>query len=482
MRQPMSSSELAYMPAVEALARFRDRSLSPMDLTEAVLARAEATEPRINALPLRYPEAARMAAREAEARYMGKGPEPGPLEGLCVAIKDSTDLAGQPTSAGSLLTDTAPARSTSIANARVLAAGGIPHARSATPEFSCASVTWSRKWGVTRNPWAPDRTPGGSSGGAAAALAAGSATLAVGSDIGGSIRIPAACCGIVGYKPPRGRVPQDPPFNFDPYCHTGPMARSVADVALLQNVLAGADARDPYSQIDAAPRLVPGASLDGRRLRIAWSEDLGGFAVDDAVRADFRRSLGHFADLGADLTEVSPGWGAEVVEAALGHLHGVFGSWIAAASSHDPDALTPYARAFAAAASTRAPEAELAAVTMAGQMGARFGAIMADHDLFVCPTLGCPPIAADHDQSRDRIEIAGVAVDPTLGWALTLPFNMLSMYPVLSVPSGFADGLPLGIQIVGRATDEDLLFRVAQSYEALRGPFHGVAGPVPFSC
>ncbi|MBV7393231.1 amidase [Mameliella sediminis] len=475
----MSLSDLAEISAVEALARFRDRSLSPVELTKAVLARAEATEPAINALPLRYPEAALAAAQEAEARYLGRAAAPRALDGLCVAIKDSTDLAGQPSAAGSLLSGDAPAQGTSIANSRVLAAGGIPHARSATPEYSCASVTWSRKWGVTRNPWDTTRTPGGSSGGAAAALAVGSATLAVGSDIAGSIRIPAACCGVVGYKPPRGRVPQDPPFNFDPYCHTGPMARSVADVALLQNILSGPHDRDPLSLPGMAHPLTPGAPLDGQRLRIAWSENLGGFAVDDAVRANFRASLDLLADLGAALTEVDPGWGPDVVEAALGHLRGVFGNWIDTAAGDRHDRLTSYARAFAEDARALPPGAELAALTKAGEMGETFGRIMATHDLFVCPTLACPPVAAEHDQSRDRIEISGIAVDPMIGWVLTVPFNMLSVYPVLSVPSGLTGGVPLGLQMVARPTEEDLLFRAAQSFEALRGPWFRAGTPRP---
>jgi Asp-tRNA(Asn)/Glu-tRNA(Gln) amidotransferase A subunit family amidase len=161
----MSPSELVCLSAEEALGRFRDRSFSPVELTRAVLDRAEATEPAINALPLRDPEAALAAARRAEARYMGQGEAPRPLEGLCLAIKDSSDLAGQPTSAGSLTTPETPAATSGIANARALAAGAIPHARSATPEFSCASVTWSRKWGVTRNPRDLSRTSSGSCGG-----------------------------------------------------------------------------------------------------------------------------------------------------------------------------------------------------------------------------------------------------------------------------------------------------------------------------
>ena len=237
--------DLCYLTAEDALGLFRARTLSPVELMAAVLDRAEAVEPVVNALPLRYPEEAMAAARVAEARYSAG--EARALEGLPVAIKDSTELAGQPTSLGSLITPVEPAIRSSIMNQRILDAGGIPHARSATPEFSSAHVCWSRKWGVTRNPWNPDYTPGGSSGGAAASLAAGTAMLATGSDIAGSIRLPAACCGVVGLKPAHGRVPIEPPFNMDPYCHEGPMARSVGDLALFQNVIAGPDPRDPRS-------------------------------------------------------------------------------------------------------------------------------------------------------------------------------------------------------------------------------------------
>ena len=179
------------------------------------------------------------AAKNAELSYLGKGEPPRPLEGLCVAVKDSGHIKGQPTSAGSLLSDDTPQSQTSPINQRVLDAGAIVHARSTTPEYSSAVVTWSRRWGVTRNPWNLDITPGGSSGGAAATLAAGSSTLATGSDIGGSIRVPASCCGVVGYKPPRGRNPVDPPFNLDPYCHTGPLGHTVSDVMMFQNLLSG---------------------------------------------------------------------------------------------------------------------------------------------------------------------------------------------------------------------------------------------------
>ncbi len=169
---------------------------------------------------------------------MGKGSQPlHPLDGICIAVKDSDHVAGQPTSGGSLLWEDVPQPVTSPIDQRVLEAGGIVHARSAAPEYSCAAVTWPKRWGIPRNPWNPDMTPGGSSGIACAALAAGSTTLATGSDIAGSIRIPAACFGVVGYKPPRGRNPVDAPFNLDGYCHIGPVARTVADTLLFQNLL-----------------------------------------------------------------------------------------------------------------------------------------------------------------------------------------------------------------------------------------------------
>lgn len=230
------STDIAYLPATEALRRFRDRSLSPVELMTAVIARAEAVEPKVNALAERTFEGALAAAREAEARYGGKGEAPRALEGLAVATKEEQPIAGRRITDGSLAFVDEVAKETHPVIERVQGAGGIVHARTTTPEFSCAGYTQSRLWGVTRNPWNVEFTPGGSSGGAGAALAAGETTLATGSDIGGSIRIPASYTGTVGYKPPYGRVPAMAPFNLDTYCHDGPMARTVGDCALLENV------------------------------------------------------------------------------------------------------------------------------------------------------------------------------------------------------------------------------------------------------
>ena len=185
----MSDLDFCYMPAHEALSRFRARSLSPVELMEAVIARAEAVQGKLNSLTFTHFDRAMDAARKAEARY-ARGARTRALEGLPIAVKDESAIKGMPTSGGSLIMKDDIAGHTSVVNARILRAGGIVHARTATPEFSCAGYTWSRLWGITRNPWNPDFTPGGSSGGSGAALASGAATLATGSDIGGSMRSP----------------------------------------------------------------------------------------------------------------------------------------------------------------------------------------------------------------------------------------------------------------------------------------------------
>ena len=189
----MNDAELCYLPATEALAAFRARTLSPRELMQAVIARAEAIAEPVNAFTFTYFEEALAAASAAERRY-AKGETAGPLDGLPVGIKDESFIAGKPTSSGSLVTEDEIAERSSAMNERIMAAGGIVHARTATPEFSCAGYTWSRRWGITRNPWNPEFTPGGSSGGSAASLAAGTSALATGSDIAGSIRIPASAC------------------------------------------------------------------------------------------------------------------------------------------------------------------------------------------------------------------------------------------------------------------------------------------------
>src|SRR6202165_3484248 len=275
----MTTSDLHYLPATEALKLFRARKLSPVELMQAVIDRAGKVEPAINAFAeTRYDEALTQA-REAEARYAARGEPPRPLEGLPVAGKEARPIAGQKNTFGCVPLRDAVADHTAVFVQRILDAGGIVHARSTTPEFSCAPVTWTKLWGVTRNPWNTAYSPGGSSGGSGASLAAGSTTLATGSDIGGSIRIPASFCGVVGFKPPYGRVPEVEIFNLDHYCHEGPLARTVDDCALLENVIAGPD---PSDVVSIRPKLVIPDRLEPiGGLRIALLTNLRGCEGDD---------------------------------------------------------------------------------------------------------------------------------------------------------------------------------------------------------
>ncbi len=470
----MSDIDLVYMPAHEALSRFKAKTLSPVELMEATIRRAEATRAPVNALTRTHFDEALDLARKAEAKY-ARGARVRALEGLPIGIKDESYIKGKPTSGGSLLMKDYVADHTSPHNARILRAGGIAHARTATPEFSCAGYTWSRLWGVTRNPWNPAFTPGGSSGGAAASLAAGSSSLATGSDIGGSIRIPASCCGVVGFKPPYGRNPDDPPFNLDFYCHTGPLARSVTDAILLQNVMSGPLATD-ISTIWPKLRL-PLTYKPIRGWKIAYSPDLGIFEVDEDVRRNTEAALEVFRALGATVTEVRTGWTDEVLTSGMDYLEHLFGASLSHELASRGDQMTTYARAFAEKGRTSKAVDFLKSLTTVNTMFETMGPILQSHDVLICPTNALPAVAADFDQSQDRLQINGKPVSPFLGWVMTLPFNMLSRCPVLSVPSGRAsNGVPTGIQIVARPYADARCFRAGLAYEtALGGWFTGPA-------
>lgn len=473
----MRDDELCYMPATEALARFRDKSLSPVELMAAVIARAEQTEPKLNAITYRHFDEAMDSARKAEARY-AKGGRTRALEGLPVAIKDESYIKGKPTSNGSLILKDHVADHTSPVNERILRAGAIVHARTATPEFSCAGYCWSRLWGVTRNPWNTDFTPGGSSGGSGAVLAAGSTTLATGSDIGGSIRIPASLTGTVGYKPPYGRNPEDPPFNLDFYCHNGPMARTVRDTILMQNVMAGPHPRDIST---LRPRLrLPSEMKPIKGWKIAYSMDLGLFEVDSEVQANTLAALDVFRSLGATVEEVDLGWPADALEAGLTYLRHIFGAYLGQLLADHADEMTDYARAFAETGMQSRAADFVHSLEVAGQMYATLGPLLERYDLLICPTAAVPSVPAEFNQHTGSVKINGKEVNPMLGWVMTTPFNTLSRCPVLSVPSGHAsNGVPTGIQLVGRTYSDADVFRAGLAYETAVGGWYGDASARP---
>jgi len=452
----MTRDDLCYLSATEALRLFRSHDLSPIDLLEALVCRAERVEPIINAFTSQRIQAARQAALEAEENYCKGASHIRPLEGLPVVLKNEHLLVGDRTTMGSALLRGTVDRENSPVTQRLLDAGAVIHAKSNVPEFFCVAFTSSSEHGVTRNPWNPTITCGGSSGGSAAALAAGLTMLATGSDMGGSIRIPASLCGIVGLKPSYGRVPEgvyrDAMFTYN---HQGPMARSVADCTLMFNVLNGAHPADPATvtpneQFSAEPNSLAG-------LAVAVSMDLGFASVDSDIVQNTRAIAVALAGLGAHVEDVRIGWDERVPNAAAKGMLFFAGRALATATAGSRALLNDYTLKFMENALTVTPEEYLWHFEVMGAMDRALHRVLDRFDVLLCPTMaiaGFPaegPAEPAHEFSRA---------------SMTYPFNMLSRHPVLSVPSGFAaNGVPTGVQIVGRRFAERDVIRVGAALE-----------------
>ncbi|WP_066950938.1 amidase [Microtetraspora fusca] len=461
-------TDLAYLPATEALRLFRSRELSPVELVTAVIERAEAVEPQVNALSERTFEEALLQAKQAERAYRDGSPRP--LEGLPIAAKDEQPIAGRLATDGSLAYADHVAEVTHPIIERIVAAGGIIHARTTTPEFCCAAFTHSKLWGVTRNPWNPDYSPGGSSGGSGAALASGTATLATGSDIGGSIRIPAANTGTVGFKPPYGRVPAMAPFNLDHYCHDGSMARTVADCALLQNTIVGPH---PHDVVSLRPAVhIPDRLGDVTGMRIAYAPNLGDWEIEPEVAANTEAVADALREAGAIVEEVEVGLRrADVFRAVFIHFGAIFGPMVTRVAAEHGDLLNPYALAFAAdaARAMEEPGAFLTGLEMEAAIYRPIGELLDRYDALICPTTGAPGLRAGEEYVDTKLSVNGVELDNYLEYSLTPVFNIASRCPVLNVPSGRAsNGVPTGVQIVGRGYDDATVFHVGAAVERVR--------------
>jgi aspartyl-tRNA(Asn)/glutamyl-tRNA(Gln) amidotransferase subunit A len=465
--------DLCRWPATDVLAGFRDRRISPVEYLDAILRRCEAAGPAVNAFGDTYFDEARRLAQAAERRYGRGGEAPRPLEGLPVAVKDEADVGGKRTTNGSLLlVDDVAARSEPMVE-RLERAGAIIHARSLTPEFSIAFWTASRLWGITRNPWNTAFDVGGSSGGSAAALAAGMTPLATGSDIGGSIRVPASCCGVVGYKPAYGRVPQLPPFGLDAWCHLGPLARTVADAALIADAITGVDPRD-IATLRTGIRLgTPNGDVRG--LRIALSLDLGDWPVTAAVRRAVLDTASALQSAGAIVEEVPL-----TVERALlrtasdAHYAAVFAAYVRDAIAGREGEATEYTRAWVQ--SLADPPTPLAGLTAEGTITSRVSAVLADHDALICPAMAIPALEAGIDYSERPVIVDGSPYDSFHDICLTEVFNPAGRCPVLTIPAGRDEhGVPIGAQIVGRTYDDATVFTIATAVEAAH-PWPLVAG------
>ncbi|MEM9435335.1 MAG: amidase, partial [Pseudomonadota bacterium] len=440
-KQPTS-----YLTATDALDRFRSDTLSPSDLLDAVLARAAEISETINPFADRYFEEALAQAKEADARYLAGTARP--LEGLPLLVKDSSAIKGKRATVGSMLYADEICTHSDPAVERLMDAGAIVFARSTCPEFCWLFTCHSRLWGVTCNPWRLDVTPGGSSGGSAAALAAGATTIATGSDSTGSIRQPAAQCGVVGYKSPYGRNPMDAGSSFQPYVNVGPMTRSVADAALMQNIMSGPHPLDHTSLADRVNLSPEPADVTG--LQIAFSVDLGHYLVTDDVEREFRATLQALADAGAKVTEVRVDWASEAIRLAHLHEEFIFAGLLQQATEQHADKLSSYVGQLYETASAVTEQEYRRSYDVAGQVWRDYlGPLFEDYDAFLTPAVSFPEVPAENIQ-KDLLNVKGRDITDT-DTAMTALFNMFNRCPVLSVPAGITDGgLPVGLQVVGR--------------------------------
>lgn len=454
-------TDLCALTATEQARLVREREVSPVDLVEASLARIAQVQPVFNAFTLVLAEEARAAARTAEAT------EPaGPLHGVPVAFKEFTPTKGHVTTRGSAAFETwVPDEDPAIVR-RFKDAGAIIVAKTTTPEFAYSSYTRSPLWGVTGNPWDPARCPGGSSGGSGVAVTTGCVALAEGTDMGGSVRIPAAFCGCVGLKPSLGRIPMDIlPTVFDDMSHFGPLARTVDDAALFLRVAEGPLEADIMSQRVPMP-LPDRFDTDLRGLRIGLSEDLDIYWVDPEVRANLHATADALRDAGAEVVPVRVGWTADLAA----DWFRWWGVYLAAAFA---DVLPVY-RARMDPAVVALIEAGLAmdAVSFARIDQARTGmwhqlcAVFEGHHALLCPTMALPaPLNTTSDSDFEEIDADG----KLHGLDMTSLFNMIGQCPALSVPSGMtASGLPTAAQIVTPRFDDPLALRIGAAIEARR--------------
>jgi amidase len=460
--------DLCWLSAAALLALYRERKVSPVEVLKAQIARAERVNPSVNCFTHTYFDSAVAAARPSEVRWM-RG-DARALEGIPTSVKDEDAIAGWPVTAGSvLMKDNRAAENTPVVD-KLLAAGAVLHAQTTAPEFYFIPLTWSRLWGVTRNPWNLRITVGGSSGGSGAALAAGLATLATGSDMGGSIRIPSSLNGLYGFKPPHGRVPLDPGAEIMPQGTSGPMARTLEDLALMQSVINGPHPR----QLTALrPRLrYPTSYPDIRGFRIAYSLDQGWAVLEPDVRRNTLAALKLLEAQGGILEEVPLAFdGRRIGSALLKALMSTgMGEMLQQIKALDrADDLTTYGRHFVNLAAVEAGPRQLGeAQRYADELFAQYDALFErGFRAYVCPSVTTTRVAADFDFTAAKLVVNGQEVDPFGGWLLTPPFNLMYTIPVLNVPTGLADNhVPTGMQIAARSFEDLTAFQVAAAYAA----------------
>ena len=477
----MTDDDLAYTPAVALAAMIRSGDLSPVTLVELVLERAGQSQGELNAFITVAWEQAMTAAREAENAVL-RGDDLGPLHGIPFTVKDLVDTKGVRTTYGSLTLENNIPDHDSATVHRMRAAGAILIGKVTTPEFGHMPMNEAPIFGRTFNPWDTSRTPGGSSGGSAAAVAAGIAPLSIGTDAGGSIRIPAACCGIAGMKATLGLIPHDvAPDGFGNFSNQGPMARTVPDIALMLSVMAGADPRDPHSHglpIDDYNRAGRGEG-DLAGMRIAYRPRMGNRVVDPEILSSVEAALAILANLGASIEQIDtdfentePYWLVITQSLWAARFESLLAVW--------EDRMTPsLVRGIREGMDYHAVELQRA-ILFRTRLYRQIQTWFETHDLVVMPTLARTALDAGHDLYDPVIIDNQVTGKIRQHWyPYTHPFNMTG-HPALTVPCGWcSDGLPAGLQFVGPMMSDASLLRVAALFEGER-PWFTRRPPVAF--
>lgn len=473
----MENNELLYLTAGEIMVLYHGKKLSPVELLQAQIRQIEGHNDRVNCIVQAHFEAAMQAARESEQRYMQGDPRP--LEGITCAIKDDAQVQGWRHSWGSLLLkDVEPAGYDAPIIDMLRQTGVIMHIQTTAPEFFLAGVTWSHLWGVTRNPWSMQYTPGGSSGGSCAALASGFTTLAIGSDMGGSIRIPASMCGLYGFKPPFGRVPT----SEVAYESFGPLGRTFADMNLLQQYISGPH---PLSHSSLRPKLdYPETYGDIKGWKVVVDPlDGYGAELDDSISQSIGEAIEKLKSLGCEVEIMDLGFRHADLEIMLAGLMSTEMGLLAVIASENTEALTPYVRDFLERYGDKmGPKYAVEAA----ELLVRYNSMVQEKVFtkgfraIVMPTMLTPYVPADwfSTPEKEYVTVNGKQVHTNMGFFSTWMWNLLGRHPVLNVPNGMTeDGIPLGMQIISNTYEDLTAFQLANAWSQMAPEFYKTQFP-----
>lgn len=451
-------TSLPDLSAAELVVAYRDKTLSPVDVVDAVLARIDAWEPKLQALYAYDPAGARQAAAQA-ARRWAEGRPLGPVDGVPVTIKENIATKGVPVPLGTAATSLTPAAEDAPPAARLREGGAVILAKTTMPDYGMLSSGLSSFHKLARNPWDLSKNPGGSSAGAGAAAAAGYGPLHLGTDIGGSVRLPAGWCGIVGLKPSLGRIPIDPPYVGRT---AGPMTRTVADTALMMSVVAVPDWRDgmglPAAEIDWLD-----LAIEPRGLRIGLMMEAGaGLPVTPEIREAVAAAARLFEQAGAVVEPVAPVLTREVLDGLDDFWRARAWDDVSRLAPAERDKILPYIRHWAESGASRSGLDVVRGFNRTMEIRKAAGALFSRVDFVLSPTAPVATYPAEWASPLDDPE------KPFEHIGFTVPWNM-SEQPAVSINCGYtADGLPIGLQIVGRRFDDIGVLRLARFYEEAR--------------